>query len=157
MEPALWQADPHEFGPGKIHIIDPEEQTKTVCGRMLSAVPGKMPAVGKANCLNCCNTFAKRPEKKAREEEWRRKSEEFKKERQQEQDDFAVRYQSYMQSWAWQEKRRIVLRRANFQCEGCGEQTATQVHHLTYRHLGDELLWELKAVCNDCHEKIHNT
>ena len=34
---------------------------------------------------------------------------------------------------------------------------ATQAHHLTYEHMGDEFLWELKAVCRPCHERWHGT
>jgi hypothetical protein len=28
-------------------------------------------------------------------------------------------------------------------------------HHLTYAHLGDELLFELISVCDDCHARLH--
>ena len=34
---------------------------------------------------------------------------------------------------------------------------ATQVHHLTYAHLGDELLFELISVCDDCRKRIHHS
>ena len=39
-------------------------------------------------------------------------------------------------------------------CEGCGVRRAAQVHHLTYEHVGDELLFELVAVCGQCHDRI---
>jgi hypothetical protein len=64
-------------------------------------------------------------------------------------------YEKYINSDEWKEKRSIVLKRANFVCEGCAKNTATEVHHLTYRHFGDELLFELVAVCRACHEKVH--
>lgn len=64
-------------------------------------------------------------------------------------------YRRYLKSPEWREKRARVLDRSGFMCEGCGTAAATQVHHLTYLHLGDEFLWELKAVCDECHGKCH--
>lgn len=55
----------------------------------------------------------------------------------------------------WRALRELVMRRAGGTCEGCGVRPAVQVHHLTYDHLGDEFLWELRAVCVPCHERIH--
>ena len=64
------------------------------------------------------------------------------------------RYHSYMTSPEWYDRRRRVLLRDNHRCQSCLELPATQVHHLTYRHLGNEPLFELVSVCNDCHERI---
>ena len=64
-------------------------------------------------------------------------------------------YQEYLGTTAWHNRRSLVLRRANGICEGCMEAHATEVHHLTYAHAGNEFLWELKAVCRDCHERFH--
>lgn len=64
-------------------------------------------------------------------------------------------YESYMDSPDWQEKRRLVLRRDDRVCQGCGAARATDVHHLTYAHLGHEFLWELVAICRCCHERLH--
>lgn len=61
----------------------------------------------------------------------------------------------YYESAEWGAKRAIVMKRAAGVCEGCGERAATQVHHLSYDHFGDEFLWELVAICNDCHERVH--
>lgn len=61
----------------------------------------------------------------------------------------------YLRSPEWMKKRKMVLARARGLCEGCMENQATQVHHLTYKHWRDELLFELVAVCNECHEKSH--
>ena len=47
------------------------------------------------------------------------------------------------------------MERAQGLCEGCRRRPATEVHHLTYEHVGDELLWELKAVCDHCHRRCH--
>jgi 5-methylcytosine-specific restriction endonuclease McrA len=64
------------------------------------------------------------------------------------------RYNEYLQTEAWRERRAKVLRRARGVCEACLEHPATEVHHTTYKHLGCEPLFELRAVCRDCHEEI---
>jgi hypothetical protein len=64
-------------------------------------------------------------------------------------------YDSYLLSVEWQERRKLVLERCKGFCEGCLRRKATQVHHLTYEHVGNELLYELVALCDDCHGKAH--
>ena len=66
-----------------------------------------------------------------------------------------ARYNEYLRSDAWRERRQLVLERAGGLCEGCRKRPACDVHHATYEHLYDELLFELLAVCRDCHKKIH--
>lgn len=75
--------------------------------------------------------------------------------RDQEQAERHAAYSEYLTSPAWKKKRAMVLDRAGDLCEGCGVNRAIQVHHLTYEHVGDEFLWELKAVCRQCHQKAH--
>jgi len=65
------------------------------------------------------------------------------------------KYEAYLASEAWQERRRLVFARAGGVCEGCRTRKATQVHHLSYQHFGDEFLFELVAICNECHSRIH--
>ena len=67
-------------------------------------------------------------------------------------------YELYLRSDAWQAKRAAVLERAGRSCERCPAGSglfpvALDVHHLTYAHLGDELLDELEALCRPCHER----
>ncbi|WP_395750261.1 HNH endonuclease [Prosthecobacter sp.] len=64
-------------------------------------------------------------------------------------------YHRYLASADWQSVRQRVLKRARGICEGCLEAAATQVHHQTYAHVGDELLFELVAICRPCHERLH--
>jgi 5-methylcytosine-specific restriction endonuclease McrA len=64
-------------------------------------------------------------------------------------------YHSYLQSQAWKDKRAKVLARAKNLCEGCAEKPATEVHHLTYANVGNELLFELVALCSGCHSRSH--
>lgn len=63
-------------------------------------------------------------------------------------------YARYRQTSEWKAKRDQVLKRDNHICQGCGGQ-ATLAHHTTYRHVGQELLFELISLCNDCHEVVH--
>lgn len=64
-------------------------------------------------------------------------------------------YDRYLASPEWGKRRRQVLARAKGSCEGCGEHPPTEVHHLTYEHVGHEFLFELVALCEACHQRIH--
>jgi hypothetical protein len=64
-------------------------------------------------------------------------------------------YNKYLQSTEWRVRRDLVMARAEGVCEGCRSRPAVQVHHLTYDHVGNEFLWELAAVCNQCHDRAH--
>ena len=64
-------------------------------------------------------------------------------------------YSEYLLSEKWYEIRKKVLKRDNYTCQGCLEQKAEEVHHKTYLHLFDELLFDLVSVCKSCHNKIH--
>lgn len=59
----------------------------------------------------------------------------------------------YLLTPRWKHKCDLVKKRAGGLCEGCLEAPATEVHHLTYKHWRDELLFELVALCRDCHER----
>lgn len=80
-------------------------------------------------------------EKKAAEEDWWR------------------RYNAHLRTPEWMAKRRAVLIRDNSQCQagflGCTGK-ATQVHHKDYRHVFNEPLFDLVAVCQSCHEQLHD-
>ena len=65
------------------------------------------------------------------------------------------RYNTYLQSPEWEKKRKLVLDRARGICEGCGRKKAVQVHHLHYRRVGQEMLFDLVAVCQECHDALH--
>lgn len=65
-------------------------------------------------------------------------------------------YEEYLHSTEWRSKRALVLKRSSGECEGCGLSRATQVHHITYARLGNEMLFDLVAVCDECHERIHH-
>jgi hypothetical protein len=66
-----------------------------------------------------------------------------------------ARYKAHLQSPKWKALSAKVILRAQGICEGCRKHPATQTHHLTYRRMGDEMLFDLVAVCDSCHAKIH--
>jgi hypothetical protein len=65
------------------------------------------------------------------------------------------KYSMYLKTPQWKEKRRLVLERDKGICQGCLRNRATQAHHLTYDHVFNEFLFELIAVCDACHRRIH--
>lgn len=64
-------------------------------------------------------------------------------------------YSTYLSSQKWKEKRIAVLERDNYLCQGCRNQKASQVHHLSYKNVGNEFLSELISLCSECHSKLH--
>ena len=64
-------------------------------------------------------------------------------------------YSDYLATPEWDALRRGVLERANGKCEGCRSRPPEEVHHLSYEHVGDEFLFELVAVCKECHKRLH--
>ncbi len=64
-------------------------------------------------------------------------------------------YDQYLKSPEWRAKSLKVINRAGGICEGCLERKATQAHHVSYRHIFAEFLWELRAVCEPCHHRAH--
>lgn len=71
-------------------------------------------------------------------------------------DEWRVLYDAYLSNDEWKQKRQKVLRRAGGKCEGCADAAASEVHHTTYAHVGDEFLFELVALCEPCHRRFHS-
>lgn len=69
--------------------------------------------------------------------------------------DFWTRYDRYLSSPEWQDRRQKVLARCEGVCEACRIQPATQVHHVSYKHVGNEPLFDLRGVCAECHTAMH--
>lgn len=74
----------------------------------------------------------------------------------QEHSEWLIEHDAYLKSREWREKRSLVMKRAGAMCEGCGTNRATQVHHRTYDHWKKEFLWELVAICDECHDRVHD-
>lgn len=66
-----------------------------------------------------------------------------------------AQYREYLNSPAWASRRRQVLDREGGLCQGCRASDAVEVHHLTYAHVRAEFLFELVALCRNCHERYH--
>jgi len=65
-------------------------------------------------------------------------------------------YESYLQSQEWADRRQQVMQRAEGICEGRRRRRATEVHHLSYAHVTQEFLFELVAMCGECHARWHD-
>ncbi len=65
-------------------------------------------------------------------------------------------YDDYMQSKAWDKKRRQRLKLDGYTCQECGATDAPlDVHHLTYERFGREDMDDLKSLCRQCHDREH--
>jgi len=65
------------------------------------------------------------------------------------------KYQAYLCSREWAEKREAVRRRFNGRCERCSVLPMAACHHLTYARKYDEPLEDLQAICQPCHDFTH--
>ena len=69
--------------------------------------------------------------------------------------DWRDRYDKHLASKEWQDLRKRIFFRCQGICEGCRKNPAVHVHHLTYKRMGHEMLFDLVGVCRDCHQGIH--
>jgi 5-methylcytosine-specific restriction endonuclease McrA len=66
-----------------------------------------------------------------------------------------TKYNKYMRSPAWYDKRKLVIERCGNVCEMCKKAEVKHVHHLTYERLFNESLADLQGLCVPCHQKCH--
>ncbi|GAI17475.1 unnamed protein product [marine sediment metagenome] len=64
-----------------------------------------------------------------------------------------VTYERYLKSEWWRKRRSETLKQ-NPTCFMC-KKRATQVHHITYKRLGEERDSDLVSVCKKHHRKLH--
>jgi len=66
-------------------------------------------------------------------------------------------YAEYIRSEAWQEvRRRFWASRLPKECYCCGREDGPKdLHHRTYKNLGNERLMDLVPLCRDCHFTVH--
>ena len=64
-------------------------------------------------------------------------------------------YHNYLDSDAWSVIRSIVLMKAGFKCEKCGEKEHLHIHHLNYSTVFNESLKDLVLLCRECHKEQH--
>ena len=67
------------------------------------------------------------------------------------------KYDDYIHSRAWNDKRFEAFKRANWQCQVCGQRKRLTGHHLTYKNFGNENPEDILAVCEQCHDRIDGT
>ena len=73
----------------------------------------------------------------------------------------SAEYHEYLDGPQWRERRELVMARSGGLCEGCRKHPAENVHHLgaarggPYEHIYHEFLFELVALCRDCHKRWH--
>lgn len=145
----LLEAEAHKWGEGKTHILNGD---KTQCGKQSETLGGLVidGFLDNVSCSVCAKSFETTLEREARRAQWNYESQE--KSRQ-----WWAWYEGYLRTPEWWLIRDKVMRRARGICEGCGEARATQVHHLTYQRVGKEMMFDLVAVCDECHVSIHET
>lgn len=66
-----------------------------------------------------------------------------------------IKYSEYIDSDEWKIKSKEYLLDHPI-CEICNKHKSEQVHHTSYKRMGDELDKDLKALCERCHNGIHN-
>lgn len=65
------------------------------------------------------------------------------------------KYNAYLCSREWAEKRESVRRRSKDMCERCRSRPMEICHHLTYARKYNETLEDLQSLCRACHEFTH--
>lgn len=81
----------------------------------------------------------------------------YNEQREQRRGDWLRRYNRYLTSPIWRDKRELVLKRDNHLCQACLKNYATQVHHKSYEFVdlaGNEPCYDLVSICKPCHDLI---
>jgi len=167
----LLRAYPHRWGSGMVHQVDPERD-QTFCGKTFAKCPGEIVngAVEEITCKVCLSVRETRARHAEWEKNYARQRAEYEARQAQpmnygdRQRQWQSDYFEYLSSPIWRGKRARVLQRANDMCEGCGCRRAWQVHHLRYPRncrpgsddwIRQEKLFDLRAICRECHEDVH--
>jgi 5-methylcytosine-specific restriction endonuclease McrA len=68
-----------------------------------------------------------------------------------------ITYKDYLQSEHWKDVRKRFWKSKlhNGTCYTCGSHRDLQVHHKTYKHIGNEKLNDFVLLCGDCHKETH--
>jgi hypothetical protein len=67
------------------------------------------------------------------------------------------RYQIYLKSADWQERRKKALDRAEHRCQLSNRTYRLQIHHRTYKNRGNEKDQDLTVLCERCHDWWHKS
>ena len=66
-----------------------------------------------------------------------------------------MKYNEYMASEQWAEKRKEAFKHHGSFCHLCKTRKRLQIHHLSYKNLGDEPMKDLVPLCKTCHSAVH--
>lgn len=66
-------------------------------------------------------------------------------------------YDDYFKTWAWKEKRDLIMRYFCHRCQKDPREFAHHVHHLTYSRFKNELPMDLMPLSKSAHKLIHLT
>ena len=66
-----------------------------------------------------------------------------------------AKYINYLNTPEWRQKRQLVIDREQGLCQGCRAAAISEVHHASYKTLGNELLFQLVGLCSPCHRRAH--
>jgi hypothetical protein len=69
--------------------------------------------------------------------------------------DLKQKYQEYLKSDDWRQKRTAKLARAKYRCAICGDGKKLHVHHLIYRQWFNVRMSDLRVLCERCHGVSH--
>lgn len=123
-----------------------------VCGTETEAVPRSDPRVGGLHILPPLK------DETIADQYWRARFSRHDAAAARRREERAEAYDAYLASDRWRAKRARRLEIDRYRCtamlDGCTGQ-ATEVHHTTYEHCGDEPMFDLRSVCRACHERIH--
>jgi len=64
-------------------------------------------------------------------------------------------YKAYLLTAHWQDVRVRALRNAENRCQLCYSPIKLQIHHRTYKRLGQERDSDVLVLCDDCHSRHH--
>jgi len=162
----LLHGAPHQWGPGAIHLFD-QEKGRTLCGKSREDCPGRLAPglLEDATCKVCIRSLQTSIKREQQAAEWERQRREAQAQREEESRQWWEAYERYLITPTWLEKRRLVMQRAGGLCEGCRKARAIEVHHLRYpsgvlpgsaEWIRAEKLFDLVALCADCHKDLHS-
>jgi 5-methylcytosine-specific restriction endonuclease McrA len=72
-------------------------------------------------------------------------------------DDLAdIRYEKYLKSENWQQKRAEIIVKSGFFCQKCDKFIGNRgkIHHISYDNLFNEVEDDLSYLCDECHDGI---
>lgn len=64
-------------------------------------------------------------------------------------------YEEYLMTEHWRKKKWAFSLQTKKECLLCGSKDNIHVHHMTYKHIGNERMSELCFLCKSCHFKAH--